>query len=76
MFRRPFLRRRRVIGAAMFGGLGYLIGRRRGALDMTLPHAAPPGIAERLAELDRIHQTGTITEAEYEAKKSALLKEL
>jgi hypothetical protein len=75
MFRRPFLRRRRVIGAAMFGGLGYLIGRRRGALDMTPPDAAP-GIAERLTELDRIHQTGTITEGEYEAKKSALLKEL
>jgi Short C-terminal domain len=76
MFRRPFLRRRRVIGAAMLGGLGYVIGRRRGELETTPPDTTPTSVADRLAALDQIHQAGTITDAEFEAKKTALLNEL
>lgn len=76
MFRRPFLRRRRVIGAAMLGGLGYLVGRRRGATDAASDAGAASSAGDRLAELDRIHRAGTITDAEYEAKKAELLEEL
>ena len=76
MFRRPILRRRRVIGAAMLGGLGYLVGRRRGAMDAAADAGPAPSAGERLVELDRLHRAGTITDAEYEAKKAELLEEL
>jgi hypothetical protein len=76
MFRRPFLRRRRVIGAAMLGGLGYLVGRRRGAIDAAVDAGPARSASDRLVELDRLHRAGTITDAEYEDKKAEVLEEL
>ena len=48
-----------------------------GLLDPTSTAAAPPsGIAERLAELEKLRAAGLVTEAEYAAKRKQLLDAL
>jgi hypothetical protein len=67
MFRRRLMvvRRPRLLGAALLGGAGFLIGRRRGAQP-----AEPTG---RLSELARLHQDGSLTDEEFAQAKRELL---
>jgi hypothetical protein len=59
----------------MFGGLGYLVGRRRASKDAG-DAAAHSDLADRLDELDSLRDNDEITEAEYAAKRKDLLGEL
>lgn len=67
MFRRRFVlvRRPRILGAALVGGAGFLLGRRRGS-----PPAEPTG---RLSELARLHQDGSLTDEEFAQAKREVL---
>ncbi len=73
MWRRPLLARRAmmrrpVLGAAVIGGLGYLIGRRQ---------SEPGGAtARRLADLHALHDRGQLTEDEFARKRADLLRDL
>jgi hypothetical protein len=82
MFRRRFVivRRPRLLGAALVGGLGFAAGRAsKRASD---PGAAPAGqvplpgspeLTARLKELADLHDSGALTDAEFAAAKAKLL---
>ena len=84
MFRRRFVvvRRPRLLGAALLGGACYLIGRRRGSPVMAAPAANPaPSLTpeggadpvERLGELARLHEDGSLTDEEFSQAKREVL---
>jgi hypothetical protein len=68
MFRRRLMvvRRPRLLGAALLGGAGFLIGRRRGAQVVAAP-------ADRLSELARLHEDGSLTDEEFSQAKREVL---
>ena len=70
MFRRRLVvvRRPRLLGAALLGGAGFLIGRRRGG--QAVPEAEP---VDRLSELARLHDDGSLTDEEYSQAKREVL---
>lgn len=73
MFRRLLVavRRPRILGAALLGGTGFLIGRRRGS-QVATPPATPSAAADpadRLNELARLHADGTLTDEEFSQAK-------
>ena len=74
LLRRPLVRRP-LLGAAVVGGLGFLIGRRRSA-ETSGSAAATADPSDRLAALERLHETGSITDEEYAMKRADLLREL
>ena len=67
MFRRRFVivRRPRILGAALIGGVGFLLGRRRG------PQPAEP--TGGLSELARLHADGSLTDEEFAQAKREVL---
>jgi hypothetical protein len=74
MFRRRLiprprlLRRSRILGAAVLGGLGFAAGRA------SKPDPVPsPDVAAKLKELTDLHATGALTDAEFAAAKAKLL---
>jgi hypothetical protein len=82
VFRRRFgFRRPRLLGAALFGGLGFAAGRAsRRPSESNAP--AQPGSAggsessqltARLQELADLHATGALTDEEFAAAKAKLL---
>ena len=78
MFRRRFgiLRRPRLVGAALVGGLGFAAGRASkgpaGAAPADQP-AAAPDLAEKLKELADLHASGALTDEEFAAAKAKLI---
>jgi hypothetical protein len=78
-FRRPFLRRPRLIGAALIGGLGFAAGRASRPASTSpgaVPQASGAGSAElsaRLRELADLHAAGALTDEEFAAAKAKLL---
>jgi len=70
MFRRRLVvvRRPRLLGAALLGGAGFLIGRRRGS--QVVPPATP---VDRLGELARLHEDGSLTDEEFSQAKREVL---
>ena len=73
LFGRPLVRRP-LLGAALVGGLGYVVGRRSSEPRTPITEWTDP--ADRLRELDRLHAAGTITDAEHAASHAALLRRL
>ena len=81
MFRRRLVivRRPRLLGAALFGGLGFAAGRasrRPAAADTAasaVPQAAEPDMTVRLKELADMHASGSLTDEEFAAAKAKLL---
>ena len=70
MFRRRLavVRRPRLLGAALLGGAGFLVGRRR--CGQAVPEAEP---VDRLSELARLHDDGSLTDEEYSQAKREVL---
>jgi hypothetical protein len=73
LFRRPLLRRRRLFGAALIGGLGFAAGRA------SKPAVAPAGepateLTTRLKDLADLHSSGALSDAEFESAKRRLLE--
>jgi hypothetical protein len=71
MFRRRLVlvRRPRLLGAALIGGLGFAAGRAS-------KKVPPPGEAEvtaKLKELTDLHASGALSDAEFAAAKQRLL---
>ncbi len=98
MFRRRFVvvRRPRLLGAALLGGAGFLIGRRRATQVAAAPVPAPsapvsagpaapttpaPSLmpagasdaVDRLGELARLHEDGSLTDEEFSQAKREVL---
>jgi hypothetical protein len=93
MFRRRLVvvRRPRLLGAALLGGAGFLIGRRRASQVVTAPAPAPsapaapataapslmpdgaPDAVDRLGELARLHEDGSLTDEEFSQAKREVL---
>ena len=81
MFRRRIVivRRPRLLGAALIGGLGFAAGRaskgspQAGQAASPSPQAAPPDVAARLRELADLHASGSLTDEEFAAAKAKLL---
>jgi hypothetical protein len=85
------VRRPRLLGAALLGGAGFLIGRRRASQVVTAPAPAPlapaapataapslmpdgaPDAVDRLGELARLHQDGSLTDEEFSQAKREVL---
>ena len=79
MFRRRFGFRRPLLGAAVLGGLGYAIGRRgsqSAAPSVATPRSDSEDATARLQNLDRLRAAGTITDAEYQARRTELVGRL
>jgi hypothetical protein len=80
MFRRRFVivRRPRLLGAALIGGLGFAAGRASknaagpGGQPGTQP-APSPELTARLKELSELHAAGSLTDEEFTAAKARLL---
>jgi hypothetical protein len=75
---RPLLRRPRLLGAALIGGLGFAAGRASRRLpESVLPgHDSPlgvPDIAEKLGTLAEMHASGTRSDEEFAVAKARLL---
>jgi hypothetical protein len=75
---RPFLRRPRLLGAALIGGLGFAAGRASKRLpEPALPAQASPvadsDLAAKLKELTEMHASGALSDEEFSAAKSRLL---
>ena len=79
MFRRRFVivRRPRLLGAALVGGLGFAAGRVSKRTPAAAPGPAPlpagPDVAAGLQELADLHARGSLTDAEFAAAKAKLL---
>ena len=82
MFRRRFVivRRPRLLGAALVGGLGFAAGRaskRSAPADSSAPQAGPaassPELTARLKELADLHGSGVLTDEEFAAAKAKLI---
>ncbi len=72
--RPPFLRRPRILGAALAGGIGFAAGRAsKPAAGQPLGTAQSAELTARLKELADMHATGQLTDAEFAAAKSKLL---
>ena len=76
--RRSFLRRPRLLGAALIGGLGFAAGRA----SRRPPEPTPSGpdlsavdsdVAAKLKELTEMHASGALSDVEFTAAKSRLL---
>ena len=63
--------RRPILGAALVGGLAYMVGRRSSV--QAAPASASDETRSRLRELDQLRTDGTISNDEYQARRSALL---
>jgi hypothetical protein len=70
MFRRRvvLLRRPRLLGAAVLGGLGFAAGRASRS-----PQPAAPDVTARLQQLADLHASGALTDEEFAAAKARLL---
>lgn len=82
MFRRRIvvLRRPRLLGAALVGGLGFAAGRasRKSAEiaspgAQSVPPATRPDLAAQLRDLAEMHASGALSDEEFAAAKSRLL---
>ncbi len=81
MFRRRvvLVRRPRLLGAALVGGLGFAAGRASkaaaGPSPMPRPAGAagPSGLAASLRELSNLHAAGSLSDDEFAAAKAKLL---
>jgi hypothetical protein len=80
MFRRRMflLRRPRLLGAAIVGGLGFAAGRASkgpGAGAGQFPGTAPagPDLTAQLKNLTDMHASGALTDVEFAAAKSKLI---
>ena len=78
MFRRRLvvMRRPRLLGAALVGGLGFAAGRatRKPPPPPTQPIPAPESdLAAKLQQLSDLHVAGRLTDAEFAAAKGKLL---
>jgi hypothetical protein len=78
MFRRRFvvLRRPRLLGAALLGGLGFAAGRAsKGspAAGQAGQPAATPDLTSKLKDLADLHASGALTDEEFTAAKSRLI---
>ena len=80
MFRRPvfLLRRPRLLGAAIVGGLGFAAGRASkgpatgiGVVPGTTH--TEPDLTAQLKELADLHASGSLTDAEFAAAKAKLI---
>jgi hypothetical protein len=74
------MRRPRLWGAAVVGGLGFAAGRaskRSAEADQsaanTTSTSASPDLAVKLKELADLHSSGALTDAEFAAAKAKLL---
>jgi hypothetical protein len=79
MFRRRvlILRRPRLLGAALVGGLGFAAGRASRGPSQTAPNAPAPGptdVAAKLKQLADLHSSGALTDEEFAAAKGKLLE--
>ena len=70
---RPLVRRP-ILGAALVGGLAYVVGRRSSV--QAGPAAASDETRARLRDLDRLRTDGTISNDEYQARRAELLQAL
>jgi hypothetical protein len=69
MFRRRFfLRRPRILGAAVVGGLGFAAGRA------SKRQSESAEMTARLKELADLHASGSLTDEEFAAAKAKLLQ--
>lgn len=81
MFRRPIVvLRRRLLGAALVGGLGFAAGRASGHRAATaapgapsVPPARPADLTTQLRDLADLHASGALSDDEFSAAKSRLL---
>ena len=78
MFRRRFgiLRRPRLVGAALVGGLGFAAGRASKGPAAPAPadqSTAAPDLAEKLKEVADLHASGALTDEEFAAAKAKLI---
>ncbi len=88
MVGRPLLRRPRLLGAVVLGGLGYALGRGRANQSgaATWPPVAPASVAQpgmappttpdsamQLQSLAALHTAGKLTDDEFAAAKRQLL---
>lgn len=78
MFRRGrfLLRRPRLLGAALVGGLGFAAGRASkgsAAAGQTAQPAAAPDLTSKLKDLADLHAAGALTDEEFAAAKSRLI---
>jgi hypothetical protein len=71
--RRPLLRRPRILGAALIGGLGFAAGRAsKPTQSPATPH--PPDLTDSLKDLAAMHAAGQLTDEEFAAAKARLLE--
>ena len=84
MFRRRVVvvRRPRILGAALLGGLGFAASRwskrtpqqnQPAASPTADPSAATPDLTARLKELSDLHSSGQLSDEEFTAAKKQLL---
>jgi hypothetical protein len=76
MLRRRFLLgrplvRRPILGAALVGGLAYVVGRRGSGQAQASP---TDDTRARLRDLDRLRTDGTISNDEYQARRAELIQ--
>jgi Short C-terminal domain len=81
MFRRRFVivRRPRLLGAALIGGLGFAAGRASKnaaapGVQPGTPSASSPELTARLKEVSDLHAAGSLTDEEFAAAKARLLR--
>jgi len=73
------VRRARLLGAALLGGLGFAAGRASrgpagsGTASTVAPQAVAPDFTSRLKELSDLHSSGSLTDEEHAAAKAKLL---
>jgi hypothetical protein len=65
--------RRPLVRGALVGGFGYLLGRRAGR---PADDAETQTVAGRLDELEALRKGQKVSDEEYEAKRSEILKDL
>jgi hypothetical protein len=72
--RRALVRRPRILGAALIGGLGFAAGRAIKAPDPARPPAPEAlQLSGKLKDLADLHDSGALTDAEFASAKRKLL---